>query len=104
MKSDVINFLSSELGLEPEDAQPLYESFMEAFGEVVGELRETRPDDEAGLRRITHNMMGFSQNVGALDLFEAAKVLNACAKAHDVPGAEASSARIIALHDAYAGG
>ncbi len=102
MKKDVFDFFTGELGLGQEDAQSLYDTFMSSFGEVVADLRKASPADEMELRRITHSVIGFSQNVGALDLFEAARVLNACAKAHDVPGSEAGIARIIALYEAYA--
>jgi hypothetical protein len=101
MKQDVLNFLATELGLGPDDTQSLYDSFMSSFGELVADLRKAASDDEMELRRITHSIIGFSQNVGALDLFEEAKTLNACAKAKDVPGAAAGAARIIALYEAY---
>lgn len=103
MKQDVFDFFTNGLGLSMEDAQPLYETFLESFGEMVAALRAASPDDEMELRRITHSIIGFSQNVGASDLFEAAKTLNACAKAHDVPGAVDGAAKIFALFDHYAG-
>ena len=33
MKQDVYNFFSNELGLGPDDIGPLYESFVDSFGE-----------------------------------------------------------------------
>lgn len=103
MKQDVFDFFINGLGLSTEDAQPLYDTFLESFGEMVDALHAASPDDEMELRRITHSIIGFSQNVGAMDLFEAAKSLNACAKAHDVPGAADGVARIISLFEHYAG-
>ena len=102
MKKDVIDFLKTELGLGPEDTQSLYDDFMSSFGESVAELRKASAADEMELRRITHSIIGVAQNVGALDLSEAARALNACAKAKDVPGSEAGAARIIDLYEAYA--
>ena len=102
MKQDVYDFFSRELGLGADEIGPLYETFVDSFSEVAGELRGTQPTDEAGLRRITHAIIGFSQNVGALDLFEAAKTLNAAAKAGDAAACQAGMARILALYDDYA--
>jgi TPR repeat protein len=102
MKQDVIDFFTNELGLEPDDIGPLYESFVGSFGEVARDLRNASPTDETELRRITHAIIGFSQNVGALDLFEAAKTLNAAAKAGDASACHAGMARILALYDDYA--
>ena len=101
MKQDVYNFFSNELGLGPDDIGPLYESFVDSFGEVARDLRQASPTDETELRRITHAIIGFSQNVGALDLFDAAKALNAAAQAGDAPACEAGAARILALYDEY---
>ena len=101
MKQDVFDFFRNDLGLGEEDAMPLYESFMESFRETADELRVASPGDETTLRRITHSIIGFSQNVGALDLFESAKTLNAAAKAGDVQGGRDGIARILALYDEY---
>lgn len=101
MKKDVYEFFLNDLGLGMEDADPLYQTFLESFGEIASELRQTRPDDEMALRRITHSIIGFSQNVGANDLFEAAMRLNAAAKAGDVPACSSGAEEILALYDAY---
>ena len=102
MKQDVLDFFTQELGLAPDDVGPLYETFVESFGAVARDLRAASPSDEMELRRVTHAIIGFSQNVGAQDLFEAAKALNTAAKAGDVPSCEVWKARILDLYDEYA--
>ena len=102
MKKDVLDFLRDELGLEPDEVGPLYESFMDSFVEIANELRSMSRDDVPGLRRVTHSIIGFSQNVGAIDLYEAAKELNAAAKSDDLDARDAGMAKIAALYDAYA--
>ena len=101
MKEDVYRFFLEDLGLGHDDAEPLYESFLESFAETVAELRDARADDEAALRRITHSIIGFSQNVGAGDLLEAARRLNAAAKAGDAEACTKGAADIVALYEAY---
>lgn len=102
MKNDVFGFFRNNLGLGEDDAQQIYGSFLESFGDVAGDLRNLKSfDDFAEIRRITHNIIGFSQNVGAFDLFELGSSLNASAKAEDVASCEKFANEILALHEAY---
>lgn len=101
MKQDVFDYLRNDLGLDEGDAAPLYEAFVESFNQTVGDLRATDPSDFDGIRRVTHAIIGFSQNLGAKDLFEAAKTLNASAHACNTASCEKGIAAIFALHDAY---
>jgi hypothetical protein len=104
MKNDVLAFFRNDLGLGDEDSAPLYESFMESFGDIVRSLRAAPDSDFMELRRITHAIIGFSQNVGAIDLFEAAKSLNASAKAADTAACHAGAEQVISLYEAYLNG
>lgn len=101
MKQDVLDYLHNDLGLGDADAMPLYEAFLDSFKETTDDLRATEPSDFEGIRRVTHAIIGFSQNLGAHDLFLAAKALNASAHAADVAACEAGAAAILALHEAY---
>ena len=104
MKNDVLAFFRDDLGLGDDEAAPLYQSFMESFGDIVRDLRVAADSDFMELRRITHAIIGFSQNVGAIDLFEAAKSLNASAKAADTAACHTGAEQIISLYDAYLNG
>ena len=102
MKQDIANYLVSELGLTEEDVPDLYESFLGSFAECVKDIHAL-PDfsNFMEIRRITHTLIGFSQNVGATDLYEASRALNLCAKAEDVPGCERAAQGIIDLYGKY---
>lgn len=84
MKIDVVKHLTEVLGLEQEDLPEFLTSFMDSFEDCVRQL-DTLADgsDFAGIRRVTHTLFGFSQNVGATDLYEASVALNTSAKALD---------------------
>lgn len=101
MKKDVLDYLRGSLGLDDSEAMPLYDAFLESFGKTTDDLRATAPTDFEGIRRVTHAIIGFSQNLGAQDLFAAAKALNASAHACDAAACESGAAAILALHDAY---
>ncbi len=102
MKKDVIDYLVTAMGLTMEDTPELYESFIGSFADCVGDLR-AMPDytDFMAIRRVTHTLIGFSQNVGAQDLFEAARALNLCAKAEDSDGCARAAQAIFDLYAAY---
>ena len=102
MKKDVINYLVDSLGLSGDELPEFYDTFIASFDECAQELSGlTSFTDFMGIRRITHTLIGFSQNVGAMDLFEAARTLNAAAKAEDPPACEAATRALLQLHAAY---
>ena len=102
MKQDITNYLVSELGLTEADVPELYESFLGSFAECIKDIRALSSfSDFMEIRRITHTLIGFSQNVGATDLYEAARELNLCAKAEDVSGCERAAQGIIDLYGKY---
>ena len=101
MKKDVLDYLRNNIGLDEDEAKPLYDAFLESFDTTVEDLRSTEPSDFAGIRRVTHAIIGFSQNLGAQDLFDAAKALNASAHAMNETACKAGMEAILDLHDAY---
>ena len=102
MKQDIANYLVSELGLGEADVSELYESFLGSFAECVNDIHALKSfSDFMEIRRITHTLIGFSQNVGASDLYEASRELNRCAKAEDSAGCERAAQGIISLYGKY---
>lgn len=102
MKQDVITFLVESLGLSKDELPEFYDTFMTSFDECAQELSGiTSFTDFMGIRRITHTLIGFSQNVGAMDLFESARTLNAAAKAEDPSACEAATRALLGLYAAY---
>ena len=102
MKQDIATYLVNELGLSEEDVPELYESFIDSFADCVKDIRALSSfSDFMEIRRITHTLIGFSQNVGATDLYEVSRALNSCAHAEDPVACEKAAQKIIALFDAY---
>ena len=102
MKQDIATYLVNELGLSEEDVPELYESFIDSFADCVKDIRALSSfSDFMEIRRITHTLIGFSQNVGATDLYEVSRALNACAHAEDPAACEKAAQGIIDLYDRY---
>ena len=102
MKADISAHLKELLELEDDEIQEFYEAFIKEFDKSCIDLQEPGVDsDFQKLRIITHTMFGYSENMGAMDLFALAKELNAAAKAEDVPTCQASIQKIFKMHEAY---
>ena len=102
MKQDIVNYLVSEMGLSEADVPELYESFIDSFAECVKDIRALSSfSDFMEIRRITHTLIGFSQNVGATDLYEVSRALNTCAHAEDPAACEQAAQAIIDLYGKY---
>ena len=102
MKQDIANYLVNELGLTEEDVPDLYESFIGSYADCVKDIHAlSNFSDFMEIRRITHTLIGFSQNVGATDLYEAARALNLCAKAEDAAGCATAAQAVIDLYGKY---
>ena len=102
MKADISAHLKELLELEDDEIQEFYEAFIKEFDKSCIDLQEPGVDsDFQKLRIITHTMFGYSENMGAMDLFALAKELNAAAKAEDVPTCQASIQKIFQMHEAY---
>ena len=102
MKQDIATYLVNELGLSEEDVPELYESFIDSFADCVKDIRALLSfSDFLEIRRITHTLIGFSQNVGATDLYEVSRALNTCAHAEDPAACEKAAQGILDLYDRY---
>lgn len=102
MKNEVLQFLSDSLGLEDGELPEFYDSFMSSFASCVDGLKAlSSPGDFASIRAITHTLFGFSQNVGANDLFEISTLLNMAAKAEDKELCALHIDGLVKLFDAY---
>ncbi len=102
MKQDIANYLVSELGLSEADVPELYESFLSSYAECIKDIRALSSfSNFMEIRRITHTLIGFSQNVGATDLFEVSRALNSCAHAEDPAACEKAAQAIVDLYDKY---
>ena len=102
MKADISAHLKELLELEDDEIQEFYDAFIKEFDKSCIDLQEPGVDsDFQKLRIITHTMFGYSENMGAMDLFALAKELNAAAKAEDVPTCQASIQKIFKMHEAY---
>ena len=102
MKADIAAHLKELLELEDDEIKEFYDAFIKEFDKSCVDLQEPGVDsDFQKLRIITHTMFGYSENMGAMDLFALAKELNAAAKAEDVPTCQASIQKIFKMHEAY---
>lgn len=102
MKADVRTYLRETLGLDDAEMPEFIDTFMETFKECVDALGvEGVNSDFMEVRRVTHMLIGLSQNVGAMDLYREAFALNASAKALDPAACADGIGRVAALYDAY---
>ncbi len=90
MREDVVHHLRDVVGLDPSEIPGIYGIFLKTLADsLVGLRAAADPVDFRAIRSATHLLMGFSRNVGAADLGDAARALNAAAHA-----AEAEACRI----------
>ena len=102
MKADIAAHLKELLELEDDEIKEFYDAFIKEFDKSCVDLQEPGVDsDFQKLRIITHTMIGYCENMGAIDLFSLEKELNAAAKAEDVPTCQASIQKIFQMHEAY---
>ncbi len=102
MKADVIAYVKNTLGVQDAEIPEFLDSFLASFRPCADALRAMRDaPTEDGIRRVTHTLYGFSQNIGASDIYDAAVRLNAAAKAHDAAGCTAGIDAVLDLYDKY---
>ena len=90
MRENVVRHLREVVGLDDSEIPGVYGIFLKTLGESLDGLRAaTDPIDFRAIRSATHLLMGFARNVGAADLGDAARALNAAAHA-----AEAEACRL----------
>lgn len=102
MKAEIVAHLKSAFGLSDAEVPEFLDSFIDSFRPCAEELRGMRDAPaETGIRRVTHTLYGFSQNIGAMDLYEAAVRLNTAAKAQDEAGCKAGIDEVLDLYEKY---
>lgn len=102
MKKEMIEHLQQTLELSAEEAQEFLGDFFISLDECCQTLRELQAgSDFSGIRRVTHTLLGFCENMGAIDLADASRVLNSSAKAADVAACQQGIVEILVLADAY---
>lgn len=103
MKKDIVDYLQAALELPREECTEYIDAFMASFDDCCAQLEDQYPDkiDFAQLRVITHTMIGFSENMGAMDLLAITKELNTAAKAGDIATCTVEIKKILELQQLY---
>lgn len=104
MKQDIVRHLRETfpVPLSDDDLAALLADFMASFSACADSLRSLpSPTDFLAIRRVTHTLKGFSENVGATDLSSLATALNTAAKATDSSVCSVYIAEILALYERY---
>ena len=95
----VRQYIQTNFGTNDEETQGMVDTFMESFGECVQELKGmASPADTMTIRGVTHKMYGFAKTVGAMELNDAALLLNAAAKQNDPAACEAGVRVVLRLY------
>ena len=102
MKENVVRHLREAVGVEPGEVPEIYGIFLKSIFECLDGLHAAAdPVDFRAVRSATHLLMGFSRNVGAADLGDAAQALNAAAHAADAEACRIGIREVEALCNAY---
>lgn len=104
MHEKLVGHLRDVLGLSPDEIPAFYATFLKTVSGCVEQLRGAAAGpDYTAIRAATHTLMGFSRNVGAADLGDAALALNGAAHAADPAACAIGIREIEALYRKYAG-
>lgn len=104
MKQDIARHIRETfpVPIDDSDLASLLADFMFSFTACADELRALpATPDYLAVRRVTHTIKGFAENVGATDLSDLSSALNAAAKAADPAACAEYVSEILALHDRY---
>ena len=102
MNEKIVRHLRDDLGLDEADIPAIYASFLGTLEECANNLRAAaNPPDYTAIRAATHTIIGFSRNVGAIDLGDAATALNAAAHAADAAACACGISESCELCDQY---
>lgn len=102
MKKEMVEHLQQTLELSAAEAQEFLGDFFISLDECCQALRCLQAgDDFVGIRRVTHTLLGFCENMGAFDLADAARILNTMAKSGDGAACRQGIVVILDLTDAY---
>ncbi|MDD4817650.1 MAG: Hpt domain-containing protein [Victivallaceae bacterium] len=103
MKEVILNYMKEMLEMSPEDSAELFGVYMDTLNEHCDGLAAAiKAADYAEIRRLTHSLTGCSGNIGAEDVVEIVREINAAAKAANQTAAENGLRRLIAVRDALA--
>lgn len=102
MRNEIAAHLKEMLELSDEEIQEFMTVFLQSLDDCCKELISLRVSlDCMGLRRVTHTLIGFTENMGAMDVMTASRALNAAAKAADAPACIREIDHILSLQKAY---
>ncbi len=103
MKDVIIGYMKEMLEMSDEDSTELFDVYMETLNEhCTGLDAAVKAADYAEIRRLTHSLTGCSGNVGAEDIVEVVREINAAAKAANQTAAVNGLRRLVALRDQLA--
>lgn len=103
IENAVTRHLREAYGLDTQaEVDDMYKSFLRTLDGCVERLLEQveNPDMNA-VRDVTHDIFGFAQSAGAVDLDDMTRMLNTCAKADDPVAVRAGIRRIVELRKIY---
>lgn len=102
MKHEVIAYLKDLFELSDEEVKEYMDDFFVSFDDCCEKLMaEHQRLDFANIRLVTHTLMGFCGNMGAVDVEKLARELNTAAKAFDRDLCAGKIEEILQLHAAY---
>ncbi len=101
MIAEVRRYVGETLGITDEaEMKDFLDTFMQSFGECVKELRALgNPPDVQVIRVVTHKIYGFARSIGAMELNDAALLLNVAAKQNDPDACAAGIRLVLALYE-----
>ncbi|MEG1979489.1 MAG: Hpt domain-containing protein [Victivallaceae bacterium] len=102
MKHEVIEYLKELFELSDEEVKEYMDDFFVSFDDCCDKLQaECGRLDFTNIRLVTHTLMGFCGNMGAVDVEDLARELNTAAKAFDRELCIQKIDEILQLHAAY---
>lgn len=100
MKIQILEYLNSAFGVEGEDAEELFSTYVESIDENCGKLgRESASRDFPSVSKTAHTIKGCALNCGHAEMAEAAKAAEAAAKAGDAAALAELAEQMCAIRD-----
>lgn len=88
--------------LSDEEVEEYFSDFSASLNECCEKLRELEKNVSfPAVRVVTHTLVGFCDNMGAIDVADKARELNTAAKAENVESCKVHIREILALHELY---
>ncbi|MDD2403070.1 MAG: Hpt domain-containing protein [Victivallaceae bacterium] len=83
-RKPIMNYMREFLGITGQDADDLFDCFIESFEELCQKLESAiEQRDVMEIRRVTHSIIGSSSNLGCEDISQHAMDINTAAKSND---------------------